>query len=582
MSNQLGTGAALVTVRSSDSLPAGVRGILEDVCDSPPTLVNGIWLGTWGLGRSAPIASEPILLTSTNQSDRGTVATEEIAHWLADGDLGRLGRMLPPFGAIGLTENGVRLTTDQIAFRNIFRCDGDGWSAVSTSALLLARMLGRGLDPAGLRLQSQLGFQLGTLTVFEGITALEPRESLVLARGGIRSEWIPQPEDRALLPLGEGVELVAQGLRDMMTTYLDEGHDPTIQLTGGQDSRIVLSAVPRSRRRGMKAMTIEVPGSQDADLARGLAERYGMRHTVRSINDLGSPSPEQWFQRVLKAARAHECMADPIARSVTGWVEESFEQGHRLSGLGGELARGFFYLGSVRPSPISRRRSEQLARWRMLANDAVGTEVLAAPFRDAHEVSVDLIHAALSDAGPEWFMATDELYLHRIRRWGGLGEGAVAFRRTLVNPMLDHRFTEAIPRISPAAKQGSQFLGRLQMALDEELASLPLDDRPAPEVYGTPSPMNVLRAKGARVHKLARKVRQRLRGTRRPPAGGSVVSGKLSTYFRNDPDALEPAFESGVFDPKWLDDLTRGERGASSSDVALLMNVIAANREGVL
>ncbi|GAB3816796.1 hypothetical protein GCM10028820_16660 [Tessaracoccus terricola] len=582
MSNHLGTGLVLVTVRGAGGLPGPVEELLTRSCDAPPAMVGGVWVGTWGLGRSAPTQTEPVLLTSTNQSASGTVAPAEIARWLAAGDLTRLGRMLPPFGALGLTPNGLRLTTDQIAFRNVFRCEGDGWSAASTSALLLARMLGRGLDPKGLRLQSQLGYQLDSLTIFDGVTALAPRESLELSAAGIRSEWIPEPDEQGALPLDEGVQRAAQGLRDMVSTYLDEGHDPTLQLTGGQDSRIVLSAVPAARRRGLKVMTLETPGSKDAEIAGALARRFGMRHTVHSISGIGSLSPEEWFHRVLATAESHDCMADPIARSITGWAEESFEQGQRLSGLGGELARGFFYFGTVRPAPITRSRSQQLARWRMLANDAVEGAALAAEYRDAHSVSVDVIHATLLESGPEWFSATDALYLDRIRRWGGLGEGAVAFRRTLVNPMLDHRFTETVPRITPAGKQGSRFLGRLQVALDDELASLPLDDRPAPRVYAHPGPLNLLRTKAARFQKLVRKVNQRVRGTRRPPAGAALVSAAITRHIHDNPTVLDPARASGVFDEAWLEEVSSGSTAVSAANLALLMNLVAAGREGAL
>lgn len=582
MSNEFGAGAVLVTVRGSAGLTDELREVLSAACDSPPVEVNGVWLGTWGLGGKEPTESSPLLLTSTNQSDSGTVPGQVIARWLADGELRRLGRMLPPFGAVGLTAGGLRLTTDQLAFRNIFRCAGADWEAVSTSALLLARMVRRGFSASGLRLQSQLGWQLGTATMFEGVTALSPRESLVLGRTGIRSEWVPEPDERQPLPLDESVDMVAQGLREMVATYLDEGHEPTLQLTGGQDSRIVLSAIPAGRRRGLRTMTLGVPGSPDVAIARDISQHYGMQHTVHSIDELQPPSSEEWFQRVLCAARSHDCMADPVARSVTSWAEEAFEQGHRLSGLGGEFARGFYYLGGVRPAPVTRRRSEQLARWRMLANDAVELEALSPDHRDARETAVDLVHEALEGAGPEWFGATDELYLHRIRRWGGLGEGAVAFRRTLVNPMLDHRFLEPVSRVSPAAKKGARFLGRLQMALDDELAAMPLDDRPSPATYGTPGVVSFLRTRGSRIRKLSRKVRQRMQGARRPPAGASMVTTAVRSHIRANPEVLVHARESRVFDDRWLDGVADGSSEVSAATLALLVNVIAAAREGVL
>lgn len=148
--------------------------------------------------------------------------------------------------------------------------------------------------------------------------------------------------------------------------------------------------------------------------------------------------------------------------------------------------------------------------------------------------------------------------------------------------MLDHRFIDPVRRISPAGKKGSRFLGRLQMALDEELASLPLDDRPAPSVYGTPGPVNLLRTKGSRVHKLARKVRQRLLGARRPPAGASLVSAALTRHIHDEPAVLDPARESGVFDEAWLEGVAHGHNSVPAATLALLMNVIAAGREGAL
>src|SRR5699024_493935 len=116
---------------------------------------------------------------------------------------------------------------------------------------------------------------------------------------------------------------------------------------------------------------------------------------------------------------AHDGMLDPVAKAATEYAEESVSQGSRLGGLGGEVARGFYYVGRVRPLPVERRRSRRLARWRMLANEAVAAEALAERHRrSAAGVAEDAIHAALAGGGGEWFSATDDLYYrHRMQRW---------------------------------------------------------------------------------------------------------------------------------------------------------------------
>lgn len=546
--------------------------------------INGVWVASWGLPQDRPKAHAPLLLTTTVRDDGGRVEPAMIADWLAAGELDRLSRMHPPFAALGETPAGLRLATDLMGFRPLYRCEHDDWKAVSTSARLLWLMRGGGLDRRGVLLQSQLGWQVGSVTPFEGVRALDRGESIELSAGGLRSDFAPVPAPRpGAMRLQDGIDRAASVLREVLDRYLEDTPAPVLQLTGGQDSRIVLSAIPPARRRGITVMTLSVPGAEDVRIAGLIAGRYGMPHLVRGLSDIALLSSEEWFRRVLAAAVWHDCMADPLARAITGWAEESFPQGERLSGLGGEIARGFYYTGWVRPTPISREKSEALAKWRMLANDAVDSDALAVGHReDAQRIAIDQIHAALVDAGPEWFSATDDLYLHRMHRWAGLSESAVTFSRTLVNPMLDHRFIEVARNLSPAVKHRAYFLGRLQMALDEDLAGLPLDGRPPPRVFASPGPIGLARIGALRLRKLARKTRQRLTGSHRPPPGTTILAAKLTEHFRANPGVLEPARETGFLDESWMDGIVGGRVEPSPASLALLMNLLAAgDRPGV-
>lgn len=537
--------------------------------------MDGSTVATWGLA-SASTPDAPLLLSGTNWSDHGSVDDSTVARWLASDATSALRSMLPPFAVLGRGGEGLVLATDAMGFRQVYLARGEGWTALSTSARLLGVLGGTGLDEEGLLVQSQLGWQLGQRTLFAGVAKLAPGEVVHLSGGRVQrdvAEDAPEP-----IRLEDAVNRAAAILRELLERYLDENPDPTLQLTGGQDSRLILSAIPPRRRQGLKVMTLGVPGTGDAELAADLARRYGMHHTVRTLDGLGALAPREAFDRVLAAALRLDCMADPLARAATLWAEESFRQGARLSGLGGEIARGFYYTGRVQPTPLTRERVDRLAAWRMLANEAVEPGMLGIRLAgQAPSTAVGAIYNALAGGGEEWYSATDELYYHhRMQRWAGLGESAVCFDRSIVNPMLDHRFVAIARGLSPQDKKGSRFLALLQVALDEELASIRLDNRPPPRAYTKPSPANLVRLGAAGAAAATRKIGQRVRGARRPPPGGAVLAGKVVEYLRQDPGALDGVRELEVLDPEWLDRLRTSEAQPSPASLALLINLIAA------
>ena len=540
--------------------------------------VSDVCLATWDLDQDRPDLDAPLLLSRTNWSRQGSVAPQQLARWLAAGSLTELRGMLPPFAALGIAADGVRVATDEMGFRQIYLTRGEEWTAVSTSARALAALKGTGLDETAMLVQSQLGWQLGQLTLFDGVSKLRPGEAVLLQGGRLDREQ-PPPIRLDPITLDQAVREASALLREFLARYLDENPDPTLQLTGGQDSRILLSAIPRSRRNGLKVMTLGAPGTPDADMAARLSARFGMRHTVRSVGGLADVSPADSFAMACAAASRLDCMSDPLARAATLWAEQHFDQGARLSGLGGEIARGFYYTGHVNAKAVTRRRVERLARWRMFANEPVEAGVLSDRFAsEALPVALEKVTEAITAGGPSWYGATDELYdRHRMQRWAGLGETAVCFDRILTNPMLDDQFLAIARALSPVDKQNSRFLARLQLDLDEELASLPLDNRPPPRVYAQPGPPSVVRQQLSKLGLTARKIRQRLQRSHRPPPGAAVVGGKVSEHIREHPALIDPIRESGVFNERWLDDLAAGDSTPAPSSLALLINVMVAD-----
>ncbi len=256
-------------------------------------------------------------------------------------------------------------------------------------------------------------------------------------------------------------------------------------------------------------------------------------------------------------------------------VERRFEQGCRIAGLGGEVARGFYYLGNSRDTSVSRSRVARLTAWRMFANEAIDPAALTPELRTgAREHAVDRIFGLMAATGKEWLAATDDFYLEqRMQRWAGVTDTAVCLDRTVVNPMLDDRFIAIAQSMSPQSKRNSRFLARLQMALDPGLGRVPLDGRPPPEAYATAGLLNRARAVEALARKANAKTRQRLGRTTRPAAGATTLAAKVVEQWRSDPTLLEAAARHGVLDESWVDRMASGLVDPTPSTVAFVLNV---------
>lgn len=533
----------------------------------------------WGLGG----ASEPdlLVLSRISRVASGEVSRPRIREGMHH-DLTIAGGMLPPFAAAAAGSDGVTMAADSMGFRPLFHtAPGGAAAAMSTSALIAGRAVGAGFDDVAVGVQSLLGWQLGQRTLFAGISKLAPGEVATLGADGVtltREEREHTPD----IGLTEAVAEAAELLRTSLEALLDDHPEAVLQLTGGQDSRLLLSAIPPSRRRGLRALTLAVPGGGDVAVASELAARFGMVHDVRGFTGLEGIDPADAWREVCAAARALDAMADPVAFASLAIAERGTDAPVRISGLGGEVARGFYYVGAVRDRTYTRRDSARLAAWRMFANEAVEQgmldEAFAAWTRDA---AIDEVHRALRGGGTEWYRATDVLYLrHRMQRWAGPTDTAADYERILINPMLDERFLAIASRLAPRDKARSRFLGLLQMALDPELGRLPLEGRPAPESYAHPTMGGAVSHSVSRANRLARKALQRLNGGNRAPAGGELLSRLVVAHWREHPEIVEPLARGPFVRAEWLADVVAGRIAPRPSSVALAVNLIVAAGQG--
>jgi asparagine synthase (glutamine-hydrolysing) len=560
--------------------PRSALACLADPADVSVAESSDGWIAFAGAeaGDVAGGGAFTVRLSRAVRSRSRDVPTAEFPALVGDGPA--LTALVPPFAAAHRDGDDAPLIVvgDWLGFRQLYWWIGDGAAAVSTSARALSALAGGELDLNGVGAQAMIGWQIADATIFAGVRALAPGTIAALHRGELRQRRYVDPPtrpDRAPT-LDDAVDEMATLLGDWQRGYVEDHPNAVLQLTGGHDSRILLAAVPDKLRAGLRTLTLGDGESRDVEIAAALSARYGMRHQVHRLDLQAWPSPAQAHALTLEAARELECLASPLALAPLLLAEARLEQGHRLSGLGGEVARGFYYAGQPRSATTSAHLVERLARWRLFSNEAVAAEALdPTAFARARETTLESL-TGLFPSG-DWLRATDEFYLlHRMHRWAGVHGTVAAVRRQVVNPMFDRRFIELALAVAPADKRDSRLLGRLMSRLDPELADVPLDTGLVPAELGSRSLRARIATRTQTARKGARKVRQRLGRGRRPQLGAAQMSTLVLQHWRAEPDACRPLYDVPGLRRSWLDELLAGTRDAQPTTMAFLINLLAA------
>ncbi|MGY0233472.1 hypothetical protein PT931_17115 [Longispora urticae] len=511
-----------------------------------------------------------VLLNREPRSPGGDVTTADVAGWLVSGPEA-FGLVTPPFAAAHRAAAGepVVAVTDFLGFRQVYWWQGSGVAGLGTSAPELARVAGAALDHDALGVQSLLGWQLGDATPFAGVSKVPAGHYARLHRG--RVELVRYDVDRSEEPRGKQATAVeAAGLlRDYLVRYLDEHSDPVLQLTGGHDSRILLGAIPSDRRRGLHTLTLDSPGGRDAPIARALSARYKMNHQVFDTSSLTGLTAAEGYALATTAALRLDCAANPLALAPLSAAESQLPQGRRLSGLGGEVARGFYY-GAQPSGATTAHLAERFARWRLFTNEAVDRDALVPEFSEAAEkYTIGLVTAQLTGYGDQWLRSLDEFYLwQRMQRWGGVHGTVAAVDRVFLNPMFDRRFIELARAADPADKRDSRLLAAIMRELDLELAVIRLDSGR--------SPNQLAKGRGnwrATARKAVGKVAQRVSGSRRASLGAPLLSRLVVEHWRANPELL--AGLPDLVRPSYVAELLDGRRPGDQATVAFLLNVLA-------
>ncbi|HCT77681.1 MAG TPA: hypothetical protein DGT23_14035 [Micromonosporaceae bacterium] len=503
------------------------------------------------------------------------VSETELESRLRSGEgLERLGA---PNAAVLIEGDRATIAADHVGFRHIYGASRPGWAAVGTSARDVASQIGAKVNFEALAVQRMVGHHLNEDTAYEGVRKLPAAHLWRLAEGELNAEAYPKLSLVNFTP--DLVAVHAARLRELICGFLDTHDDVVLELSGGMDSRLILAAVPADRRKEITGFTIVHTGSADAPVARQLAERYGMRHIEADLGEIAAFDPAVAYGLAHAAAVRQDGMGAPLSAAVFEWAEESVAQAPRLSGHGGELARvGYYLLQPNRPKQTPQLADRFFNMW--FANnygvpDSTLSPSWAAESRDIGYRRVRETFAAYEDV--DWMTAMDHFFLReRLQRWGGATITNGVGHRVTLNPLLDRDVLTIMLSLPHRRRWSSQQAVEVLNHLDPELARMPLGSGMRPLVLRRPAA--VTRVIGETpLHKFAeragRKVLRHRRGLRRYAAGAPVMAELVVAHWRENPELVEPAAESGLINQTWLDRLLEGVADAEAASVDFMLNL---------
>lgn len=464
------------------------------------------------------------------------------------------------FSLVRLEPGGetLRVAADPLGMKPLFVAERDGQTYVSSSALVLARLLRSTPSPLGLETFLRAGTQFGAATHWEGIERLRPGEALSFRPGGSErgAYWLPriEPEVRAL-----GLEECAELVADRDTTAIAAnyaGQHPWLDLTGGFDSRLVALLCQRA---GVSFMTNTSGSDQMADvrIARLVAARRGWPWTQLTL-------PADWSEGLAAGIGAAVAWGDghleamQLTEVLLGHRRKAEQGTTLLTGGAGEHYRDHPWGHELwRAGRSTTVDIERMIAWRVMGPVDLSvfrrdpTAAVSAALREEMEARVAPF------AGSSNTFQSDLLYaLKSSGHFGAYQAAAGAWIHMELPLYLKQPFTTVIS-VAPRHRNFHRMLREMMQRLDPEIAAMETD------TGGPAEPLRIGNAyrfapyvwrRGKRFG--ARLRPRRASGAEREPDPVEVARGQLVARLREE-GKLDPAtMRSGpLFDPDRLGEL---------------------------
>jgi asparagine synthetase B (glutamine-hydrolysing) len=289
-----------------------------------------------GLGLGA--AASPAEIIAALYVARGAASLETIrGHWAV--------------ALVDRSQAQVIIANDAFGIRPLFRMragDGEWLIATHPAALLAYPGVKRAVDPAGLADTLAFGYPLGDKTLFCGMERLPAATMLRWANAGMQERRYWTPVMRPDRHWSEAdLEEIRCGFNQSVLDMAAEGGPASLALSGGGDSRAILSALVAGGLR-LDTVTHAVAEASDAQLSMELARLVGANHHFFKVGG------EDVAPHVIEGVRMVAGQVAGMEVHALSFLPEypSFTRA-MLTGLGGNVYKGSYLFGEQHRPGIS-------------------------------------------------------------------------------------------------------------------------------------------------------------------------------------------------------------------------------------
>jgi asparagine synthase (glutamine-hydrolysing) len=423
------------------------------------------------------------------------------------------------------TAQTLEVVTDWLGMLQVYWLSRDGWWMVSNSAGLLSQAAGVcELDPLGVGMYLTMNRPWDDRTLYKEIHVIPGGRRLLWSDDEVQISSYHSPEHlltKRQRRLGKfDIAALARDLADPCVRI--SRHLPIrCPITGGRDSR-VLTAILLKNDIPARYITEGEPGSADVEIARLIAAQYGLDHDLVTKNS--SAVLEQWDECSNRIVRRCDGMVSiwqiaDVMDSPVGVYETL------LSGLGGEVARGYYYT----PLDAMTQLSVDDVVDRLAVSNYEGlvdADLTAEVARHTREYIGHVF-----DMGHRGVDAIDIFYLYEpMRRWGGTNMRKAAWRSDTFIPMMDLPFIEAAFSMPARYRCCHALHKELLRVLEPRLLDVPLDRGSWPRDWPL---ANLLQWAGQKAVVRARLPRRRRHKWRQPVFDHEAWVNARMAWMRN-------------------------------------------------
>jgi asparagine synthase (glutamine-hydrolysing) len=460
-----------------------------------------------------------------------------VADFTADPE-GALASLSPPF-ALAWSDRDrrvVNVAVDRCGLQHLYlREEDDGTVWIASSSLALATALGATFDEDAAAEWLAAGHFISQRTFAREVRKLAPGEWLELDERGcaVRAVWTP-PSDPAPEVDDDYRAAFLGALADS-----DEGEGTAAELTGGLDSRLVLSGRLEGDLSTL-SWTLGQRGCSELRVVDQLRSVRPFEHVAVPLNgSLAGALPE--LTAAMHDQADGEVNALEYAPLLVAFAELEDRRSVSVSGSGGEIARGYYYAAARGRDGGAAVDVEALVHKLTGATGPLRAAIRRDAFPDPLEPlrrAVERVTGAMPGATPETVL--DDFYIRaRMQRFGGRNITTTGLHCRQALPFFDNRVVDVSLGLDPARKRQGRVVRDAVADWTPELARVPLDSGMAVAAPSWRKPASGARWAGA----MGRKAAARYGGR-----AGRLLASRAPDVVPWTAASAEPAFRDFVRD----------------------------------